>query len=111
MKCLYVVGVILAVKRRRLQTLLVFAFGLTYVAYLYFCAPFVFGWYTVPVVAAVMIGSLYGFWGLAQLFLAPPLRDRVVVAAGVLYILLIVSVLQLLLRSNTTGSTRRCRRS
>ncbi len=100
MMCLYVVGVILAVKRRRLQTLLVFAFGLTFVAYLYFCDPFVFGWYTVPVVAAVMIGSLYGFWGLAQLFLAPPLCDRVVIAAGALYILLIVSVLPLTFRSD-----------
>ena len=100
MMCLYGIGVILAVKQRRLPVLLVFAFGLTYTAYLYFGAPFVFGWYTVPVVAAVMLGSLYGLWGLAQLSLAPSLRDRVVAVFGVVYILLIVSVLPFTFRSD-----------
>jgi hypothetical protein len=95
-----VVGAVLAVKRRNLQALVLFAFGITYAAYLYFCAPSVFGWYTVPVAAAIMLGGLYGFWAIAQRLFAAPLRARVVAVAGVLYILAIVSMLPFTFRSD-----------
>jgi hypothetical protein len=100
MMVFFVVGAVLAVKRRDLQASLLFAFGISYVAYLYVCAPYVFGWYTVPVAGAVMLGGLYGGWGIAQRFLAPPLRERVVAAAGAVYILLIVSALPFTFRSD-----------
>lgn len=96
----FAVGAVAAILRRNLDALILFAFGITYAAYLYLCAPGIFGWYTVPVAAAVVLGALYGLWIMAQNLFAVPLRGQVVSLAGAFYIAFIVVVLPFTFRSD-----------
>jgi hypothetical protein len=86
-------GAVVAIKRRDVQALGIFAFGITYSVYLFFCAPVIFGWYTVPVAAAVLLGSLYGFWAVVQRYVPAKLTARFIRAACAVYVLAIVAVL------------------
>ena len=94
------IGAVVAIKRRDVQALGIFAFAIIYSVYLFFCAPVIFGWYTVPVAAAVLMGSLYGFWAATQRYLPAKLTGRFAATTCTLYILAIVSVLPLTFRSD-----------
>jgi len=100
MLLLLLFGACVALKRRHANALLLFAFVLTYATYLTLVANIVFGWYTVPVVAGAVIGSLYGLWALVSLLTKEPLRLNVVSAIGVAYILCLVVCLPFTMRSD-----------
>ena len=94
------IGTIVAIKRRDLQALPIFAFAITYAAYLYFCAPVLFGWYTVPVAGAALLGGLYGLWAVAERLVPAPYTERSAVAVGVIYTAIIISILPITFRSD-----------
>jgi hypothetical protein len=95
-----VIGAVLAVIRRHIDALLLFAFAVSYTGYLVLCAPLVFGWYTPPIAAAAIVGSLYGIWFVISRLTAASNENRVYAVVGVVYILLIVSMLPLTFRSD-----------
>ncbi len=90
---LVLLGTIAAIRKRHVDALLVYAFVWAYSAYLTLCANLIFGWYTAPVVAAAIIGSFYGLDRILKPFWTQPIRERVFVVVGVLYIAAIVAIL------------------
>jgi hypothetical protein len=100
MTILGIIGLFIALRKRHAEALLLYAFAVTYTAYLVFAAPFIFGWYTAPVVAAAVIGCIYGLWRLLEWLTAEPARHRLAAAIGIIYIALIVSILPWTMRSD-----------
>lgn len=93
-------GIVPALRKRHFEALLVYAFLAAYSVYLTFFVNSIFGWYTAPVAAVGIIGSVYGLWRMLELFAAEPIRDRVFVGAGVAYIVSIVLILPATMRSD-----------
>jgi len=90
---LMAVGTIAALRRRDTKALVVYAFVWTYSAYLTFLVSYIFGWYTAPIVAAAVVGSLYGLQRIVDHLLATPARERVFGIVGVVYIASLVMIL------------------
>jgi hypothetical protein len=86
-------GMVAALRKRRLDALLVYAFLGAYTLYLTFFANTIFLWYTAPVTAVGIIGSAYGLWWVLERFLAQPFRVRVALDLGVPYVLSIMLIL------------------
>lgn len=96
-----ITGIVSAIRRRHTDALLVFAFPVTYAIYLFFGAPFVFGWYAAPVVAAAVIASVYGLWRIIDaLSTTESSRRRIAVWSGAVYIAAFISVLPATMRSD-----------
>ena len=96
-----IAGLISAIRRRHTDALLVYAFPVSYTFYLFFGAPFVFGWYSAPVVATAVICCIYGLWHVIQsLSVAESSRERIAAWSGLIYIAALVSVLPATMRSD-----------
>jgi hypothetical protein len=93
-------GVVAAIRKRHSEALLVYAFLGAYSLYLTFCANFIFGWYTGPVAAVGIVGSLYGLWRILETFVSPRIRGLAAAAVGVAYLASIVLILPATMRSD-----------
>jgi hypothetical protein len=100
MVLLGLIGLIIALHRRHIDALLIFAFPVAYAGYLLFAAPVIFGWYTAPIVAVLVIGCLYGLWHMLERFTAEPARERIAALTGIAYIAALISILPLTMRSD-----------
>ena len=93
-------GLIVAWRKRHTDALLVYVFVLAYFLYLTFLANSIFGWYTAPVAALAIIGSLYGFWHVVEHFTTQAAGNRLAAYAGLAYMAAIVSILPAAMRSD-----------
>ena len=100
MVLLCVAGLAAAWRKRHIDALLLYSFAIAYTLYLAFCPSWVAGWYTAPVVAVAVIGSAYGLWKLIDHVAGQRLREPIIACVGAAYILSIVSVLPLTMRSD-----------
>jgi hypothetical protein len=95
-----ILGAIAALRKRHVEALFVYLFVLSYSFYLTFAANFIAGWYTPPVAALAIIGSLYGFWQVSRHFAAEASCKRLAAYAGIAYIAAILSILPAAMRSD-----------
>jgi hypothetical protein len=95
-----ILGAIVAFRKRHANALFVYAFVLFYTFYLTFVPNYIFGWYTAPVAAAAIIGSLYGFWQVLRSFTTEPSSERLAAYAGIAFIAAILSILPAAIRSD-----------
>lgn len=100
MTILGIIGLFVAFRKRHAEALLIYAFAIAYTVYLVFAVPAIFGWYTAPVVAAAVLGCLYGLWYLLKRFTAEPARHRFAAVFGIAYIAVIISILPSTMRSD-----------
>jgi hypothetical protein len=100
MLLLVLVGAVVAVRRRHVQAMALFAYVLIYGAYLMFAVVYIFGWYCVPIVAGAVIGAFYGLWAILSRIQSQPMRQGLVAFCGVAYILLLAAGLPSTMRSD-----------
>lgn len=100
MTLLAIAGAVAALRKRHVEALLLFGFVVSYSLYLTFLVNAIFGWYTAPIAAAAIIGSLYGLWHLSRIFTTEPVAERISISIGVAYIAAMLSVLPATMRSD-----------
>ncbi|HEX4154166.1 MAG TPA: hypothetical protein VHY48_01010 [Acidobacteriaceae bacterium] len=93
-------GLVVALRKRHAPALLLYSFVIAYTLYLIFCPSWVAGWYTAPVVAVAVLGSMYGLWTLTAPIARERSRERILAWVGGAYIVSIVSVLPFTMRSD-----------
>lgn len=95
-----IAGAVEAFWKRHVDALLLYVLVAAYFFYLVFFANYIFGWYTAPVAAVAVIGSVYGLWQILERFAKEPASERIAAWVGLAYIASIVAILPATIRSD-----------